>query len=132
MMEQEIYIEMGISAVILGIVRCALFLFYVPLFFHLRWMRITLLIGFILGILSYITISMIVCEMTGPLLVEYLLKGTQPWHILHLLQFSVPTAVLGMLVDWYLFVIAIPAVWTLKMSLGKKVGVIIIFMTGGL
>lgn len=37
-----------------------------------------------------------------------------------------------MLVDWYLLILPIPAVLALQMSTAKKLGVLVVFMTGGL
>ena len=60
------------------------------------------------------------------------MEGLLSQHFFMDLQFAIPLGVIGMLVDWYLFILPIPAVWTLMMSTSKKLGVISIFLTGGL
>ncbi|MCJ1464972.1 hypothetical protein MMC07_003587 [Pseudocyphellaria aurata] len=54
------------------------------------------------------------------------------WHYLKFTQFSIPSGIIGMFIDYYLLILPIRAVLILHMSPAKKLGVIILFMTGGL
>lgn len=53
-------------------------------------------------------------------------------HYLKFAEFSIPTGVIGLAVDLVLFILPIPAILSLQMSIGKKLGVLLIFLTGGL
>lgn len=54
------------------------------------------------------------------------------WHYAAFSRFSIPIGVIGMLVDIYLLVLPIKAVSTLNMRTGKKIGLIVLFLTGTL
>ena len=47
-------------------------------------------------------------------------------------RFSIPIGVIGMIIDLYLIILPIRAVTTLQMRTSKKIGLIIIFLTGAL
>jgi hypothetical protein len=95
-------------------------------------MRSGLRIGVIVSIISYAAATFIESILTSSLPAESLVEGMLPCHLLKFAPFSIPTGVVGMLFDWYLLILPIPAVWSWNMSLSKKVVVITIFMTGGL
>lgn len=89
-------------------------------------------IGATISTAFYVAVSITAFVLESPWPGESLLEGILSWHYLKFAQFSIPTGVVGMLVDWYLLILPIPAVWTLQMSTAKKLGVLIVFMTGGL
>jgi hypothetical protein len=95
-------------------------------------MRSGLRIGVLVSIMSYVASTFIESTLTSPLPAESLVEGMLPCHLLKFAPFSIPTGVVGMLFDWYLLILPIPAVWTWRMSLSNKIVLIIIFMTGGL
>ncbi len=89
-------------------------------------------IGATISALFYVPVSITAFVLNSPWPGESFLDDILSWHYLKFAQFSIPTGVIGMLVDLYLFILPIPAVLTLQMSMVKKLGVLIIFMTGGL
>ena len=89
-------------------------------------------IGATISALFYVPVSITAFVLNSPWPGESFLDDILYWHYLKFAQFSIPTGVIGMLVDLYLFILPIPAVLTLQMSPAKKLGVLIIFMTGGL
>ena len=89
-------------------------------------------IGVTISAVFYVAGSITALVLNSPWPGESFLEGLLSWHYLAFSQFSIPTGVIGMLVDWYLLILPIPAVWTLQMSTSKKLGVLIVFMTGGL
>lgn len=132
MTEQQDYITTVMATPALGLIKSSLFIQYYLLFRPLRWVRISVWIGATISTAFYVAVSITAFVLESPWPGESLLEGILSWHYLKFAQFSIPTGVVGMLVDWYLLILPIPAVWTLQMSTAKKLGVLIVFMTGGL
>lgn len=132
MMEQQSYITTIMVTPALGLIKCSFFIQYYQIFRPLRWVRISVWIGATISAVFYVAVTVTAFVMESPWPGESLLEGVLSWHYLKFSQFSIPTGVIGILVDWYLLILPIPAVWNLKMSISKKLGVLIIFMTGGL
>ncbi len=63
---------------------------------------------------------------------ESLFDTILSWHFLKFAEFAIPLGVVGMLIDLTLFVLPIPAIWSLNISHKKKLGAMLIFMTGAL
>lgn len=61
-----------------------------------------------------------------------MLDGVLSWHFAFFSRFPIAFGVIGMLVDIYLLVLPIKAVSTLNMRIGKKLGVMVVFLTGTL
>ena len=80
----------------------------------------------------YVVVTITAFVLESPWPGESFLEGILSWHYLEFAQLSIPTGVIGMLVDWYLLILPIPAVVNLQLSMAKKLGVLIVFMTGGL
>ena len=116
----------------LGLIKSSLFIQYYLLFRPLRWIRVCVWIGASTSCLFYTAVSITAFALESPWPGESLLDDILSWHYLKFSQFSVPTGVIGMLVDWYLLILPIPAVLALQMSMGRKLGVLVVFMTGGL
>lgn len=132
MTEQQDYITTIMVTPALGLIKFSLFIQYYLLFRPLRWVRISVWIGATVSAVFYVAVTITAFVLNSPWPGESLLEGLLSWHYLEFSQFSIPTGVIGMLVDWYLLILPIPAVWTLQMSTSKKLGVLIIFMTGSL
>ncbi len=132
MTQQQDYITTVMATPALGLIKSSLFIQYYLLFRPLRWVRISVWIGSIISTTFYVAVSITAFVLDSPWPGESLLEGILSWHYLKFSQFSIPTGVIGMLVDWYLLILPIPAVWILQMSTVKKVGVLVVFMTGGL
>lgn len=116
----------------LGLIKSSLFIQYYLLFQPLRWLRISVWIGVTISATFYVAVSITAFVLNSPWPGESFLEDILSWHYLKFAQFSIPTGVIGMLVDWYLLILPIPAVLALQMSTARKLGVLIIFMTGGL
>ncbi|KAL8717817.1 MAG: hypothetical protein Q9225_004972, partial [Loekoesia sp. 1 TL-2023] len=116
----------------LGLIKISLFIQYYLLFQPLRWVRITVWIGATISVLFYVAVTVTGLIMNSPWPGETLLEGILSWHYLKFAQFSIPTGVVGMVVDWYLLFLPVPAIMTLQMSTAKKFGILLVFMTGGL
>ena len=88
--------------------------------------------GAIASSVFYVTVSITGFVMASPWPRESFLTGLRSSHSLEFTKFNIPTGVISILVDWYLLILPIPAVWSLQLSTAKKFGVLIVFMTGGL
>jgi hypothetical protein len=95
----------------------------------------SLLLRYIVGILTatfYVSISITIIVLNSPWPGETFAGLKFSWHYLKFTQFSIPVGVIGMLVDWTLLILPMPAVWSLHISRQKRIGVMLIFMTGAL
>ena len=130
--EQQSYITTIMVTPALGLIKSSLFIQYYLLFRPLRWVRISVWIGAIISAVFYIAVSVTAFVLTSPWPGESFIDDILSWHYLEFAQFSIPTGVIGTLVDWYLLVLPIPAVLNLQISTTRKLGVLVVFMTGGL
>lgn len=90
---------------------------------------------YIVGIMTaafYFSISVMAFVLNSQWPGESLLDVILSWHYRKLAKFSIPSGVIGMLVDWTLLILPIPALRSLHISRQKKLGVMLIFMTGAL
>ena len=130
--EQQDYVTTIMATPALGLIKSSLFIQYYLLFRPLRWIRVCVWIGVTVSVTFYGAVSIVAFILNSPWPGESFLEDVLSWHYLKFANFSIPTGVIGMLVDWYLLILPIPAILTLQMSKAKKLGVLIIFMTGGL
>ena len=130
--EQQSYITTITATPALGLIKCSLFIQYFQLFRPLRWLKICVWVGATISGIFYVTVSIIAFVLSSPWPGESLLDCILSTHYILFAYFSIPTGLVGMVLDWYLLILPIPAVWSLQMSVGKKLGVLIVFMTGGL
>lgn len=126
------YITTVMAVPSLGLIKSTLFIQYYAIFWPLRWVRISVWIGASLSTLFYTTISIVAFVLNSPWLGESMLDGILSWHYNAFSRFSIPIGVIGMLVDSCLLVLPIKAVSTLNMRTAKKIGLIVIFLTGTL
>lgn len=89
-------------------------------------------IGASISVIFYVAVSIAGFIMTSPWPGESFLADILSSHYLTFAKVSIPTGVIGILLDWYLLMLPIPAVWSLQMSAAKKFSILIVFMTGGL
>lgn len=132
MMQQQSYVTTIMVVPALGLIKGSLFIQYYLLFRPLRWIRISVWVGVIISTVFYVAVTITAFILTSPWPGESFIEGLLSQHYIKFAQFAIPIGVIGMLVDWYLLILPIPAVWNLKMSTSKKLGVLTIFMTGGL
>ena len=116
----------------LGLIKSSLFIQYYSLFHILRWVRVTVWFGATVSAVFYLAVSIAAFILQSPWPGESLIEDVASWHYFKFSDFDIPTGVIGMLVDWYLLILPIPAVLTLQMSTSRKLGVLVVFMTGGL
>lgn len=60
-----------------------------------------------------------------------MLDDALSWYNLKFADFSILAGFVNVLTDWYLLIIPIPAVMHLQISRSKKIGLLAMFVTGG-
>ena len=88
-------------------------------------------IGATVSVVFYVAVTIIAFALNSPWPGESFLEAVLSWQYHEFTQFAIPTGVMGMVVDWYLLILPIPTVLDMQMSVTKKLGVLIVFMTGG-
>jgi hypothetical protein len=116
----------------LGLIKLSLFIQYFLLFKVVRYVRISVFVGASLSATFYGVITVVGFVLNSPWHGESILDTILSWHYLKFAEFSIATGVIGLLVDCVLLVLPLPAIWQLHLPLTKKIGVMLIFMTGGL
>ena len=116
----------------LALIKLSLLIQYYCLFKVRRYIRICVWIGATVSVIYYMAISISAFVLTSPWHGEPLAETIVSWHYLKFADFAIPTGVIGMVLDWYLFFLPIPAVWALHLGTGRKVGILLVFATGGL
>lgn len=116
----------------LGLVKSSLFIQYYSLFWPLRWVRISVWVGASISTLFYTATSIAAFVLNSPWPGQSMMDDILSWHYAAFSRFSIAIGVIGMMVDVYLLILPIKAVFGLKMRTGKKIGLTIVFLTGTL
>ena len=132
MRKQQIYITTIMVTPALGLIKLSLFIQYYLLFRPLRWMRLSIWLGVSIAAVFYVAVTITAFVMSSSWPGESFLDLITSWHYDRFSRFSVAIGVVGVLVDWYLLILPIPAVLSLQTSTMEKLGLLIIFMTGTL
>lgn len=122
----------GFSIPAVGLIKISLFIQYYLLFGVMRYVRISVYIGATLSAIFYFSITITAFVLCSPWHGESFAETLLSWHLLKFSDFSVPIGVVGMVIDITLLVIPIPAIWNLRLSLARRLGVLLVFATGGL
>ncbi len=109
-----------------------LFIQYYMLFKVRRYIRISVWVGVFVFGLYFAAVTITAFILNSPWPGETPLETVFSKHYLTFAKFAIPTGVIGMLLDFYLLLLPIPAVMGLHMSTRKKMGILLIFATGGL
>ncbi|KAL8860624.1 MAG: hypothetical protein Q9178_002977 [Gyalolechia marmorata] len=129
------FVQSVVSTALYGpvifLVKLALFLLYLHLFGRLRWLKWLVWFGILFTGLFYIPGVFIPFTLCAPTKGEtWLERSMTPKCRNGAQDYGVAHGTINVLSDFYLLIIPIPAVLSLKMPMEKKIGVIAIFMTG--
>ncbi|KAK8901035.1 hypothetical protein QC760_010491 [Botrytis cinerea] len=114
----------------LGLVKVTIFLTYMEIFRSMKWMKMACLIGLTFTVVWYFSITIAQLCLAVPLGGEGWVKHLFTQRMIQQNLLSVPTAVVGLAIDCYLFILPIIALNKLKMTRRKKLGAGLIFATG--
>jgi len=108
------------------------FILYLSLFKQLRWVRFCAWFGIIATTLIYTTLT--ICFFiwaTPPKHVTWFAHQTSP-GVKKAFQASTPYASIGLVIDLYILIIPIIGVSGLQLSPKRKLGVLLIFLSGAM
>jgi hypothetical protein len=128
--QQEVYVAIVLGTPALGIIKMSLLIQFYILFNMRRYIRVSVWVaGVGLGVF-YTTVTLVAFALTSPRNGESLLETAATWRTRKFADFAIPIGTIGMATDWFLFFLPMPAVWSLHLSLSKKIGVTLVFATG--
>ncbi|KAJ8070893.1 hypothetical protein OCU04_001252 [Sclerotinia nivalis] len=120
-----------LTPICLGLIKITIFLTYIEIFSRLKWVKISCYLGIIITSIFYLIIMSCTIFWSfphiGETFVEHYLKAV---GVIKSQELSIPTAVVGLAIDVYLFLVPALAVSGLKMQRRKKIAVMLIFATG--
>lgn len=103
---------------------------YRQVFGPMRWMRISANVGALLTTLFYVSMSMCAIILTTPRRGETWLQH-EGSHLERLnIKISIPQSCVNLILDLYILILPSIAVAKLQMAPRRKIGIILIFMTG--
>ena len=114
----------------LGIVKVTLLVQYYTFFWPFRWVRVCAWVGATVCAVTYgaITVAMLILETP---------RHGQSWaqnqvaeHTLDAAKLAVPMGIVGVAIDIILLILPIRAVSKLQLPIKRKIGLILIFLTG--
>ena len=130
--DQQSYVATVMVTPALGLITCSLFIQYYFLFRPLRWIRICVWIGVSEATTFYVTVTIFGLVLNTPWRGQSCIENILSHHYIRCEKFAIPTGVIGMVIDWYLLILPVPAVMSLQTSRRKKISILMVFMTGGL
>ena len=103
---------------------------YLEIFGVVRWLRIGSILGLVVTTMFYIGtfVSLIVLSTPAPGMTWLEQQSTS--RAKHEIDYAVPQAAVGLVIDLYVLLLPIVVVSRLQLPLRRKIGVILIFMTG--
>ena len=106
------------------------FLTYLQIFWPLKWLRVCIYIGIAATTMFYLAVEVFwLVEITPRHGQTFASVAVSPAEF-RVLLLSVPTAAVGLGIDLYLLILPITAVAQLQLPTRRKIGVILIFLTG--
>ncbi|KAF7951247.1 uncharacterized protein EAE97_002798 [Botrytis byssoidea] len=114
----------------LGLVKTTIFLTYMEIFRSMKWMNMACLMGLSFTVVWYSAITIAGICLAVPLGGEGWLKHLFTSRMIKQNFLSIPTAVVGLAIDYYLFILPMIALNKLKLTQRKRLGAGLIFATG--
>lgn len=103
---------------------------YLQLFRPMVWLRVCVYVGALVTTLFYVAATIVQLYFSTPRLGQTFLAFSQSPTELRSLVLSVPISAIGLAIDIYLLILPITAVMQLQLPTRRKIGVIMIFLTG--
>lgn len=128
---QFILVTMCFYGPCLFAVKCSIFLLFLTVFGELRWVRLLVWLGLLTTGLLYtaaIVVFTVSCSPRGT--ENHFMSVNKPRCRSWCIEYSLVMTSFSIVSDFYLFILPIPAVLGLHMRIGKKFGILAIFMTG--
>ncbi|PVI00772.1 hypothetical protein DM02DRAFT_707333 [Periconia macrospinosa] len=115
----------GLTPLTFLFLKTSFFVQYLSLFEQLRWATVCSWIGLVLTALAYSVQTILVFALPTPK------KGDQ-WaaRIDNIMGLSIPQSTIGLAVDLYILYIPIMSVYGLNLSWKRRIGVMLVFLSG--
>lgn len=124
------YMISVITPVTFLFLKCSFFILYLQLFSSLPWMKILSYIGLVTTGLTYSIIGTLVFYWGTPKKGETWLSHLTTPDMAKELSLSAPQAIIGLIIDLYILLLPVLGVWGLRMNTKRKIGVMLIFLSG--
>lgn len=111
-------------------IKVTFFLLYLQLFRPMQWLRICAYIGAVFTVIFYFGMAVAQLIFSTPRHGETWLSHQATHNKDLAIALSVPQSVVGLAIDLYILIFPIIAVSQLQLPIRKKVGIMLIFMTG--
>lgn len=111
-------------------IKLSLLLLYLQIFDCLLWLKCLVWIGIVVTGLFYFSGMIAVLAMCVPQHGESYLESLASPKCGGTKVLSLVIGAFNIISDLYLLIIPLPAIWSLQLPLRKKVGVVMVFMTG--
>ncbi|CAL8579514.1 hypothetical protein XPA_005254 [Xanthoria parietina] len=125
-----LYIMQVTGSATLGLIKLAIFLFYLDIFWPLIWCRRTIYIGASLSSAFYLSITIVQFYFMTPRPGETLSRHLAGRTAAKVNRLGIPTSAVGLAIDIVLLIIPIRAVSQLQMAKKRKMRLYIIFLVG--
>jgi hypothetical protein len=106
------------------------FIFYLQLFSTLRWLRIYIWSGLALTILNYATFTILFFVFETPRKGESWLTKELSKNEQKSIEMAVPFTIIGLVIDLYILLVPIMGISGRSIARKKKVGIMIILLSG--
>ena len=124
------YIMQVTGSATLGFIKLAIFLFYLHIFWPLKWCRWAIYIGASLSSAFYLSMTIVQFYFMTPRPGETLAKHFAGPMAAEVTKLSIPTSSVGLAIDILLLIIPLRAVVQLQMTKKKKIRLCLTFLVG--
>lgn len=110
--------------------KATFFILYLQLFDTVKWLRFCSWVGLIFSSITYTIFTVLVFVWATPKPGESWLAHQTSADMHKELKLSVPQSIVGLVIDLYILIIPIIGVYDLTMTTKRKIGVMLIFLSG--
>lgn len=119
-----------ITAIVWLFVKLSFFILYLQLFRPIIWLRYCIYFGALVNTAFYVAIVIVTLYYTTPAPGQSWQENIRDPREAGTFRTSIPIASGSLVLDLYIFLLPIAGIWNLNMSLQRKIGVGVVFMTG--
>lgn len=124
------YIMQVTGSATLGLIKLAIFLFYLDIFWPLKWCRWAIWVSASLSSAFYLSMTIVQFYFMTPRPGETMSRHYRGPLVLKVTKLSIPTSSVGLAIDIILLIIPLRAVFQLQIAKKKKIRLCLIFLVG--
>ena len=126
------YIMQVIGGAVLGLIKLAILLFYLQIFWPLTWCRWSIRITASLSSAFYLAMTIVQFYFMTPRHGETMAQHFEGKMATKVTRLSIPTSSVGLGIDVVLLIVPLRAVFQLQLAKAKRIRLCLTFMVGGL